>query len=306
MTACTLLQAPFESAPILIGGEGRSGTTLLSLMLDAHPDIACGPELHFRGPTDLGPYVLDLLDRRLVLDENGWEALRRDPDSYPGFHFVNRCHRCGIDPRTLRALVAVAQSTTGGDLESFRDRACLIEAIGDRMLGSQSASRWGIKVMTDLRIIDQYLNCWPEAVVVHIVRDGRDVAASQLRDHQGWGYDDIRTAAERWTRMVALVDAAPERRIVEIRYEDLVREPRASLAILLDRLELVWDGACGRHECQDHALFRHPYRHPSIDAVRRPREEAAIGRWRRELAPAQVDEWMQIAGPALRSRGYDA
>jgi hypothetical protein len=33
--------------PTFIVGSGRSGTTLLRLMLDAHPDISCGPETHF-------------------------------------------------------------------------------------------------------------------------------------------------------------------------------------------------------------------------------------------------------------------
>jgi len=34
-----------DRAPIFIGGAGRSGTTLLRVMLDSHPSIACGPEL---------------------------------------------------------------------------------------------------------------------------------------------------------------------------------------------------------------------------------------------------------------------
>jgi hypothetical protein len=34
-----------RSGPVFIGGAGRSGTTLLRVMLDAHPRIYCGPEL---------------------------------------------------------------------------------------------------------------------------------------------------------------------------------------------------------------------------------------------------------------------
>ena len=34
-----------EFPPVFIGGAGRSGTTLLRVILDSHPNIACGPEI---------------------------------------------------------------------------------------------------------------------------------------------------------------------------------------------------------------------------------------------------------------------
>jgi len=38
-------QIPRQTGPIFIGGAGRSGTTLMRALLDAHPRICCGPEL---------------------------------------------------------------------------------------------------------------------------------------------------------------------------------------------------------------------------------------------------------------------
>ena len=50
--------------PTFIVGSGRSGTTLLRLMLDAHPNISCGPETHF------------LRDMRHIVGEH-WNLLSR-------------------------------------------------------------------------------------------------------------------------------------------------------------------------------------------------------------------------------------
>src|SRR5688572_31516207 len=36
--------APTSFAPIVLGGCGRSGTTLLRMMLDSHRRVCCGPE----------------------------------------------------------------------------------------------------------------------------------------------------------------------------------------------------------------------------------------------------------------------
>ncbi|XSC42237.1 sulfotransferase [Bradyrhizobium sp. RDT10] len=58
---------PFPSSPVLLGGDNRSGTTLLSVVLDSHPDLVIGPEIDFLEPPNLGPHILraiDLLDAR--------------------------------------------------------------------------------------------------------------------------------------------------------------------------------------------------------------------------------------------------
>ena len=44
--------------PIFIGGDGRSGTTLLNVILDSHPTLSVAPEYHFNGGSDLGATAL--------------------------------------------------------------------------------------------------------------------------------------------------------------------------------------------------------------------------------------------------------
>ncbi|MEO1619760.1 MAG: sulfotransferase, partial [Cyanobacteria bacterium J06632_3] len=70
---------------------------------------------------------------------------------------------------------------------------------------------------------DRLLQIWPDAVFIHIVRDGRDVARSCI--NMGWAGDGWH-AAERWlnaeTLWEQLKSQLPESRRLEVRFEDLI------------------------------------------------------------------------------------
>ncbi len=156
------------------------------------------------------------------------------------------------------------------------------------------------------------LRAYPEAVAVHVVRDGRDVATSLLE--RGWlsaertGADDARLpfgpharfwvehgrelefsevsdatrAAWAWRRYVTAAGAVPER-TVEVRYERLVSDPAAAAAPVAERLgvdaELVTAAFATAHD-------------------------TSAGRWRRDLTPAQLADVEREAGEALAALGY--
>ena len=114
-------------------------------------------------------------------------------------------------------------------------------------------------------VLGAALRAYPEAVAVHVIRDGRDVATSLLE--RGWlnssrtGADDARLAygshprfwverdrrdefshasdatraAWAWRRYVAAARAVPER-TVELRYEELVTDPSAAAAPVAEAL----------------------------------------------------------------------
>src|SRR5436309_3410290 len=67
-TAPTRRAPPITSSPVFIGGENRSGTTLLCVILDSHPALVCGPELDFLDPENLGPHVLACCDLLAAAD----------------------------------------------------------------------------------------------------------------------------------------------------------------------------------------------------------------------------------------------
>lgn len=293
-----------ESGPIFIGGEGRSGTTLLSLVLDSHRNLSIGPELHFRGPKNLGPYILtclELYDHSPTIEE--WVNYKKNPKYYSGVNFVIRCHRFGIEPTLLKNMVHQAMDGTNSELESFSDRCFLINTIGEHIKCAADTQRWGIKIMKDIKIAEKYHEFWPKSQFVHIIRDGRDVAASQLKEHKGWGYDDIEQAAKSW---VDTIEKVKTKRlpVYEIRHEDLVFRTEHTLKKIAEYLGICWDNNMLAHETVGHSLFENPYNHPSISGVIQPVNSESVGRYKQDLTKNEIELFNRIANHLLIEYGY--
>ncbi|RAT68221.1 sulfotransferase family protein, partial [Lonsdalea populi] len=264
ITPCELL----TTNPVLLGGENRSGTTLLSVILDSHPDLVVGPEIDFTEPVNLGPHILAVCD---FLDANesrlvGATKETLDPEWYDGAHFVVQCERFGLGRHEVKSLVKRLMAECGRDFFALEDRCRLIELMGEHRRKQTGTQRWGLKLQRRIKDIGTYAAIWPKARFIHIVRDGRDLAASHLKTVPDWGYQTIAEAANGWLEIVAHARlTAPDSRYLEIRYEDLVTRPRETIAQMLDFLGLPWNEAVMRHADQHHALFDKPWGHPSAE-----------------------------------------
>ena len=161
-------------------------------------------------------------------------------------------------------------------------------------------------------ILGAVLHAYPQAAVVHMVRDPRDVAASLLqkgwlragregRDDVGAPYghharfwvepgreeefdraDDARRAGWAWRRYVTAARAAPSA-TVEVRYEELAADP----------------------ETAAERLAAHIGADPVILARALARVHAeSVGRWRRNLTPEQVAEVESEAAELMEELGF--
>ena len=294
------------SNPIFIGGDGRSGTTLVSVVLDSVPTLAVGPELHFSGPDDLGPSVERCATMLANEDPRVFgKGLKEHPELKKAVQFAKRTHRFGLDFEVLAELCREAMSITGSKLKRFEDRCQLIELIGERRRCDTGSDCWGIKIMREIGNVSRYAGVWPEARFLHVVRDGRDVAASQITEHATWGAGSVAEAAKTWTTLLKKVNSAARRfQIHQFRYEDLVLKPEPTIRTILDFLGVPWSDAVLRHAEVDHTLYRNPYNHASIDSVTKPLNDSAIGRYHRDMDASQVAEYERIAGSELAVRGY--
>ncbi|KPH97997.1 hypothetical protein OK074_0755 [Actinobacteria bacterium OK074] len=298
---------PLASDPVLLGGENRSGTTLLSIVLDSHPALVVGPEIDFTEPPDLGPHVLEVCD---LLDRgdarvSGTTKETIDPQWYDGVHFAVQCERSGLSRADLRALVGALMAERGTDLCDPEDRCRLVDAIGELRRTQTGAGRWGLKLQRKIQDIGAYAAVWPRARFIHIVRDGRDLAASHLKTVPDWGYRTVAEAAHGWLDVVTRPRRdAPDGRYLEVRYEDLVTRPRETAERMLDHLGLPWDEAVLRHAEHEHALFNKPWGHPAAEAAGKPLYTGRNGRYLQDLTPGEIREFERIAGAELERLGY--
>ncbi|MEU1836584.1 sulfotransferase family protein [Micromonospora chersina] len=167
---------------------------------------------------------------------------------------------------------------------------------------------------------------FPDAVFLHVYRDGRDVAVSHAeqpwlnaastgtgksgRGGTPWGaaprfwveperreefsqVSDLRRSAWMWRRFtssaLAQLAGLPADRVRHLRYEDIVSRPAEAAEVVADFLAV--DGPAGREAL--HARF----------AKARPN---SVGRWRQRLAEQDLADVLTEAGPLLRELGYTA
>jgi hypothetical protein len=173
---------------------------------------------------------------------SGTTLLRLILDSHPRIS-------CGEETHFLRDLEAIVGRNW--DLVSTYglDRAWWLARIralyGDfqaEVLARSGKARWAEKDPTYTLHLGFIEELFPDALYVHLLRDGHDVVAS-FRDR--WGYlSATRAARGEWARYVgaarALEKRLPATRFLELRYEDLVRQPEAEGRRLFDFLGEAW------------------------------------------------------------------
>ena len=200
-------------------GMNRSGTTLLRMMLDAHPDLTIPPETHF--VPDLIKAAREPTTRR---PESALEAMKSARE-WGDFGFS--------DEEMLGRLRALPEIKPGPAVRTFY--AAYTE--------EQGKPRWGEKTPTYVQKMKLIQRAIPEARFVHVIRDGRDVALSVLdRTVRDLTAGDI---ARRWQKKItkAREDSPKLDHYMEIRYEDLILDTEPVLRRVCEFIELPWDDA---------------------------------------------------------------
>ena len=225
--------------PIFIVGAGRSGTTLLRSLFSAHRDIAVTPETHFVKRIDRE----GLLDAGLINDFEGFWTRYTAAWTFTDL---------GVEAERVRSLIEAQGEPTPRSVFRAVLRA-YAEAQGKRRIGEKTPGHHGY--------LPTLFDWFPGARVIAIERDPRAVVASKLKNpwarrriEEGSGRASVvrrrrryRIAAHAQEWRDAYEKNLPpwrdDERVRFVRYEDLAREPEATLRGLCEFVGEAFDDA---------------------------------------------------------------
>jgi hypothetical protein len=272
-----------RKAPVFVLGCPRSGTTVLYHML-----LSAGGFAVYRSESN----VFNLLVPRF----GGMRSVQDRKRLMPTWLNSMLFQVSGLDATGITARV-MEQCRSGGDF---------LRIVMETVAQNQGVNRWADCTPEHLLYMREIKRQIPEALFIHIIRDGRDVALSYLR--QGWSYplpwdrnESLGVAGLYWKWIVGRGREAGKdlgADYQEVRFEELVTQPEKTLARLGEFVE---------HEL-DYATIQRA----GIGSVSEPNSsfgaEAGrfdpVERWRTKMSSTELADFEALVGDRLRELGY--
>jgi Sulfotransferase family len=269
--------------PVFVVGFPRSGTTLLYSMFMAAGGFAVyRKETYFYHLAAGFPRVLTERTRRRFKQEYLAGYLGKVP-GLPVEHYVDRA------------------------LDACRTYEKILPRLMDAITRGQGMERWVEGTPTHVLYMREIKRAIPNALFVHVIRDGRDCALSY--DRQGWTStlpSDRRhragVAALYWEFMVRAgrhFRREYPHHCLEVRFEDLIEHPRETLRRIGEFLH---------HDLDYDRMVQNPIhclKAPNT-SFRHSRDTnfSPVGRWREKEVAADVAMCESLVGPYLDELGY--
>ncbi len=282
MTSATDTAGP---RPFFIVGCDRSGTTMLRLVLDRHPQIAIPTESMF---------ITDFLTR---LSRYGDLSSRSNRLKLAGDMLSYSKVRNWQLPLTADELASNCATT---DVY-----ASMVRAIFTAYALKHGKTCWGDKTPYYVHWVDDLKRLFPDARFIHLVRDGRDVALSLIR--VGFGPTNVYAAARYWRESVRKGRSAVERLggdAMEVHYERFVDDPMSVSKTICGFLDIGFDEKMlDIQHARSEGKFA-PNQDNWFTKVDEGINASSVGRWRKHMSTRQRVTFQAIAADELDLFGY--
>ena len=209
--------------PIIIGGSGSSGSSLLATILNRHPEVAVGPELS--------------LFNKPVLYENDWDEFSKNLKKY--IHKGSSTKGWFLYWKSMRKI-----EEYGWEIESLikmslscKNNVEFVDNFFDKFLKNNNKTIWAEKTPSNSYYFKSFLKLYPQGRIIHIYRDYKDVVAS----FQKRGMTAYYSSMLYLYNTASALSCRASKNYYELSYEDLVKNPSDSIKAICDFLNLKYD-----------------------------------------------------------------
>jgi len=180
----------------------------------------------------------------------------------------------------------------------------VFEALMQVWLEKQDKPRWGEKTPQNGPYWRAISEGFPEAKFVHLIRDGRDCTLSWI--NANFGPKLTYPAAVKWAKyldeMLEMKESLGPERVFELRYEDLVNQPEASLKQLCLFLGETYDpDMLDYHRREDNYMTEKR----NNQNLKQPVITTNAGKWRTKMSVKNQRIFEAVAGDQLKRHGYE-
>lgn len=232
--------------PVLVGGTGRSGSTIVGHLLDHHPSLVLSRPMEVRFIAGNN----GLADALAVAQRSPGSSRATEAAALAADRILNRWYRRAPDVGLHTSISAEdIKAWTTQYLRDFdADPSAVTRALSDAILvaiaRNVTAEQLVDTTPANARKADRVAQIYPKSKVVIVLRDGRDVASSFVS--QSFGPNEVFEALNQWEQRMLrshrAATASDPDRILVIELADLVERDRAgTLAAILAFLELPDD-----------------------------------------------------------------
>ena len=274
--------------PIFVVGAARSGTTLLQYMLGSHPNISA--------PTGESQFII---------------PLQRDASKFGGLTELANIER------VLLEMQRISPEFIDTDLHGMRfdapslARDCvkhgadsitkIISHVYETNARGEGKQRWLDKTPYYILNLDTILSMFPDAQIIHLIRDGRDNVLSMLARKHDLRLFNVHHAAKTWQQYVEAGQSfgrhLTANQYHEIRYEDLVSDPTKHMADICEFLGEVFDPAVVAFKKSRDSGTKTPMLKQSIQG-------GNTNKWRTQMTPRSIRVVEGAVGETLERNGY--
>jgi hypothetical protein len=261
--------------PFFVLGVPRSGTTLLSVLLENHSKLYID-----------GESVGILMAKELEKYKQHYSFEPKQPKEQLLSRIIEKSYKS-----RLKHLLDYQH------LDQYPDLRALFKASVNQRAQANGKEYWGDKTPELLFYIPQLLQVFPDAKFLHIVRDARSNAFS-LNKRQ---YKDMRLAAQYWKEIngkgLVMQHILGRDQYRMFNYEEVVQRPEENFRAICEFLGIEFEQGMLDLAQNEATQKENAYVAGTIDASK-------IHKWKERMTEGQIRMVEQICGDLMDQLGY--